>query len=82
MSGLVGLEPTVGAIEERRVEGGFDFLQCLAGAWLRERDLLRGLEQRAVVAERNQKPQLLQVQSGDDGIERGDHGLEEKLYPY
>ena len=43
------------------------------GARLRQRDLLRGLQERAVLAQRDQEPQLFQVEPGDDRVERWGH---------
>ena len=48
----------------------------------RQRDLLRGLQERAVLAQRDQEPQLFQVEPGDDRVEWwGMPGLR-KCYSY
>jgi len=67
------MDQFVGANEQRRAEGRLDFLQCLARARLRQRDLLRGLQERAVLAQRDQEPQLFQVEPGDDRVEWWGH---------
>jgi hypothetical protein len=61
MSDVIRLQAPVGANEQRRAEGRLDLLQCLARARLRQRDLPGGLQERAVLAQRDQEPQLLQV---------------------
>ena len=73
MADGIGLQAPVGANEQRGAEGRLDFLQCLARARLRQRDLLRGLQERAVLAQRDQEPQLFQVEPGDDRVERWGH---------
>ena len=55
MSRRVGFEPAIRAHKKRRAEGGFDLVQRLARAGLRERKLLRGAEERTVLAERDQE---------------------------
>ena len=66
-------QAAIGAHEQLRSQGQFDFLQSLAGAGLRQRDLLRRAQQRPVVGEGNQQAQLLEVQAGGDGTERRQH---------
>jgi hypothetical protein len=59
--------------EKRRAERRFDFMQRLARARLRERELLRRAEQRAALLQRDQEAQLLDVHAREDRVERGCH---------
>jgi hypothetical protein len=55
--------------DQRHAEGRLDFLQCLARARLRQRDLLGGRQERSVHTQRDQEPQLFQLEPGDDRVE-------------
>jgi hypothetical protein len=67
MAQLGGFQPAIGAGEQLRSQRAFDLLQGLAGPGLGQGHLLGRLEQRAVVGQGNQQPQLAQVQARGDG---------------
>jgi hypothetical protein len=73
MADCVGFQSAIGAHEEPRAEGGFDLVQGFAGARLGQRQLFRRAKQRPVFPERDQKTQLLYVQTGNNRVERRGH---------
>ena len=73
MADGIRLQTSVGTNEQGRTKGRLDFLQCLACARLCQRDLLRDLQECAVLAQRDEEAQLLQVKPGNNRVERWGH---------
>ncbi|MNS86260.1 hypothetical protein D3C72_1201580 [compost metagenome] len=69
----VGAHAASGALEQRRFQHAFEFLQRLAGGRLGHRHRGRGLVQRLVLVERDQQLQLLHAQAAGEGVQGGFH---------